>query len=357
MADRSAKRPGAQGVYAHWSSTKNEAWFKTEGKDGFSPASNPIYQSVWRSWLDWLSKRQGLCDDGLWLSASSEDVQAFIDGPAPKGTTRRPKSPDELAKFSKQRYWRVLRDVYGHAISMGLLAANPALGLVATPSVDNRSRSRALLPPPVLAMLRDRRRLSTLVPPGRLDWVTARDRALITMLAHCGPTVTELCSLKGGDLRLEPSGSGPQQLEVPGLPRRDSPMLDVAGRAIPLPPSAATTLREWLAVRAELMRQDAARPTGPSRRRLTASPAEAPLFFSAKRGPDRARVTLMPAHVFTVTRNCIRPIYRDLGFSGSHIAAGPEIVRNSVIADWERRHDRGTAAMLAGLKELPQAGH
>lgn len=267
-----------------------------------------------------------------------------------------------MANFSQQRYWRVLPDVYAVAIAVGARQDNPALDLPSTPSIKRGSRKPQVMPPFVLQLLRDAHQLRELVPQGRVGWLTARDRAAIAVLASCGVTASELGGLKGADLR------GLSDLErrqaTLADQQRPSVKLDAPGRTLEVPQWAVPLLEDWLDFRQDVLERQRKEAVHVARSSRT-EPAPAaqtgedhqPLFLSHETGAG-VHASLEPASLYKIVQRCLRRAYERPEIAGmlepgSYTAAGPAIIRNSVIKDWIERLGGGTAATMAGLNELP----
>jgi len=357
---------GSSEVFRLWSEQQLQLAVETNGKKGCSAKSAANCMCIWESWVQWLAGQEDPvltpAAQQRWAVARQGHVQAFLDGPAPKQSTRKAKKSDQLANFSQQRYWRVLRDVYAQAIALGARLDNPALDLPSTPSIQRRSRKPQVMPPFVLQALRDAQQLRELVPQGRVAWLTARDRAAIALLAACGITASELGGLKGADLR------GLKDLErrqatLPGQPR-PSVKLDVAGRTLEVPSSAVPLLQDWLDFRQHVLdqqRQEAVRLARSSRSEpapaALTSEEQQPLFLSRETRAG-AHASLDPASLYKIVQRCLRRAYKRPEIAsmlqpGSYTAAGPAIIRNTVIKHWIDTLGGGTAAAMAGLTELP----
>ena len=370
---------GSSEVFRLWSEQQLQLAVETGGKKGCSAKSAANCMCIWESWVQWLAGQE---DPVLtpaaqrWAVALQAHVQAFLDGPAPKQSTRKAKKSSELANFSQQRYWRVLRDVYAHAIALGARLDNPALDLPKTPSIERGSRKPQVMPPFVLQLLRDGHQLRELVPQGRVAWLTARDRAAIAVLATCGITASELGGLKGADLR-GLSESGRRQPTLPGQPR-PAVKLDVAGRTLEVPSSAVPLLQDWLDFRQHVLdrqRREAVRLA----RRSRTEPAPAamtsdehqPLFLSRETSTG-AHANLDPASLYKIVKRCLRRAYARPEIAGmlepgSYTAAGPAIIRNTVIKGWieqarrrpgcrNGRIDRATGLHIAQRTPLTGVG-
>lgn len=355
---------GPSEIFRLWSEQQLQLAVETGGKKGCSAKSAANCMCIWESWVQWLDGQE---DPVLttaaqrWAVARQAHVQAFLDGPAPKQSTRKAKKSSELANFSQQRYWRVLRDVYAHANSLFVRPDNPALDLPSTPSIERGSRKPQVMPPFVLQLLRDADQLRELVPQGRVAWLTARDRAAIALLAACGITASELGGLKGANL-WGLSDSERRQAPLPGQPRPPV-KLDV-GRTLDVPSSAVPLLQDWLDFRQHVLeqqRQEAVRLA----RRSRAEPTQAalireeqqPLFLSRETSAG-AHTSLDPASLYKIVKRCLRRAYERPHIAGTlepnaYTAAGPAIIRNTVIKNWILTLGGGTAAAMAGLTELP----
>lgn len=356
---------GPSEAFRLWSDLQIDLAATTNSKAGFSAETSAIYACIWESWAQWLEGQHDPVLGGAeqrWQQARQQHVQAFLDGPAPKATTRQPKDTSHMADFSRQRYWRVLRDVYAHSVALGLRKDNPALGLPSTPQIARRSRQPQVLPPFVLQLLRDPRRLRELVPQGRVAWLTARDRAAIAVLANCGVTAAEVANLKGNDLRGLLDAEH-RQASIPGPPRPEV-HLDVAGRSLAVPAAAIPLLLDWLDLRQRVLDQQRAAAVSQARRTGT-DPAQAavdprdkqPLFLS-REAKDGVHVGIEPASLYRVVQRCLRAAYARPEIAAmlepdAYTAAGPAIIRNTVIKGWIETFGPGKAVDMAGLDELP----
>ncbi|HSV84511.1 MAG TPA: hypothetical protein VLK85_35360 [Ramlibacter sp.] len=326
-------------------------------REQFSDATARIYESLWRGWVEWLASR-----DLQWSKARPEDVAAFLSGPAPSPADRRTRKPIEhhqMANFTQQRYWRVLHAVYAYAVVNGLLERSPFVtARGARPVVTERSLERRLLPPGVLEMLRDPRRLAALLPIGDpSQWWLLRDRAAVALVAHCGLATRELMALTGKDLRvgaqmLDPVGRTP---DLPHVARGPAPaVVDVPGegdrppRSIPLPSAALRVLEPWLLRRADLLQARRREARG----RDVPSDADAPVLLS-REAPGPLPVPAVDAPtIYYSFRRCLDAAIAAIGkgSKGQYVARGAAALRNTVIADWARTLGNERAAELAGVK-------
>ena len=134
------------------------------------------YNQIWMSWLRFLASRRR-----QWHEATEEDFGAFIDTLA--GASKR---RQRASHVTANRYWRVIGEIYEHALHDGELERNPVCASN-RPSKPEAEKSVAISPH-FLTELRKR------LPEGD-DLKTIRDRAMLAVLADVGPTTRELIEL------------------------------------------------------------------------------------------------------------------------------------------------------------------
>lgn len=98
-------------VFQSWQSARLESKdLKPMGAAGLRQT-----ELIWRKWLAFCAAH------GIgWDAAQSADISRFCQSIGPRSTLKKT-SPVTL-----RRYWRVLRDLYAHALSAGDVALNPA---------------------------------------------------------------------------------------------------------------------------------------------------------------------------------------------------------------------------------------
>lgn len=131
---------------------------------------------VWRKWLAFCFGR-----DVVWQTASPGDVQAFASDISP----RKPGAP-AVSPVTLRRYWRILNDLYAHALLNGTVARNPAADVM--PVISEKTSSLAL-PPHLWALLHEG--LS-----GGDDFKARRNRLVLLLMMRCALTVTEIIGLR-----------------------------------------------------------------------------------------------------------------------------------------------------------------
>lgn len=341
-----------------------DAWIERQrAQREFDAVTVPVYRSFWRGWLDWLHER-----GQHWLVFPESLVGEFLNGPPPKGLSRPQRRRQQpMANYTRQRYYRVLRGVYHEAGSRGLLDHNPVLRLPEdqVPTIAPRSRASQVLPPGVLAMLRDAATLRRLLgPPSPSQWWKLRDQALVMLLATTAITTRELIALTGEDLRVGTErgsdrlaqrlvaapGQAPNLALLPGegvwLVLQES--AELLGRSLPVPVGAWPPLLAWAQAREQLLDP--------------ADSAGAPWLLSRQRRPrgsvsglQAGQLPYPPmdsASVWLVVRSALTPLLAAAvgeGDSGVAVAKGAAIVRNSVLQEWVDETDPAETARRAGL--------
>ena len=187
---------------------------------------------VWRQWLAFCAAH-----GAAWDTAQSDDIARFCQSIGPRSKLKKT-SPVTL-----RRYWRVLRDLYAHALEIGLVGLNPAEG--AQPPATERVPSLALSRPMWLALhegLYDGF-------PGGDDFKARRNRLALLLMMRAALTVREIigltldcaqpCALAAG------ATTGPSPLYLLQVRK--------AGggheRTLQLDPETSRALHAWLEVR------------------------------------------------------------------------------------------------------------
>jgi len=167
-----AVEPGA--FFASWQGARLSALgLKPMGEAGLRQA-----ELVWRHWLAFCTV-QGL----PWAAARSADIARFLQAISPRSRAKKT-SPVTL-----RRYWRVLRDLYAHALALNLLEINPAED--AQPPQSERVPSLALSAP-MWAALREGLYAGF---PGGDDFKARRNRLALLLMMRAALTVREIIGL------------------------------------------------------------------------------------------------------------------------------------------------------------------
>lgn len=342
-----------------------EAWASSQQEFRNSETAE-IYSTVWQGWL---SKLPG---DVAWHAATRDHVLAFLDGPAPGLRRRRPpKDAAHMSAATRYRYYRVLRGVYKHAEGQKWLSGpDPTLLGELTPGQEDETRQGQVLPPGVLRQLRSPERLRRLMPArDGNDWRASRDRALVALLAHCGPTTAELQSLTGESLReggVAMSHVAPAA-ELPGL--KAKPVFLQIGeggdaRTVEVPIAILPLLRDWLKLRHERLKIHAGRMLAHPQHHTIPKDSDAPLFLSRQPPPRQSGEPALPLPsldervLYRTVRACLEAAYatpeaQSVIAPKQRLAFGAAIIRNTLIAHWlATEEDTSTVLMRAGLEGI-----
>jgi site-specific recombinase XerD len=345
------QRPSGQACF--------ELWVQRLAAVGeFNEETVETYTAFWSGWTAWLAGVQR-----HWLDVDAELIERFIQGPAPSDRTPRPPIwSDRMALYTRQRYWRILRGVYGVAVDQGWLDHNPLLDVDERkrPTVPVHTRRPQILPPGVLAQLRQADVLCRVFFPraadGEGDGWQWRDRAALAVLVHTGITTSELMALRGSHVSLPTSEDEGAYLDVP----HDQ---DLLGRRLFLDNEVLLVLKPWLTVRERLLQHRLApKKRGPRAdpEELAAACRDAPLFMSRQRREGEPWLpALDPSSVYLLVKRALERLFDqaqgslpDPKLSGLKLASGAAIVRNSVLQDWLITYGLEETALRGGFKTV-----
>ena len=298
---------GPRAAYEAWATLRQRS-----ASDPLSATSANKYRTIWCRWLDHLAT------GGIsWTHASANEVDAFLID-----LRRRADPSAQASPVSRRRYWRILMDVYAHAVQEGWLLFNPALDAGEVPRSERMS---ALVMPP--ALLQRARDLIDQACPG-VSWRDARDRAQLALLLDVGLTTTELV-----ELRVD---------QVLAVHRQPAAVLRVDGKRGPqsrdlaLSPWAQRYLQAWLVAR-------------------KAQAPKVPQCFVSQRTP----YSLKPWAVFQLAARLAGLVEQETGVELGH--KGPGLFRTAVIAAWLHAglpaDEVAARAGLAGPSHLLRLAH
>lgn len=131
---------------------------------------------VWRKWLAFCAVR------GMdWIAATPDAVRAF----AGTVSARKTGVASAVSPVTLRRYWRILNDLYAHAVLSALVERNPCAGVM--PPVSEKTASLAL-PPHLWALLQEGL-------PGGFQFKARRNRLVLLLMMRCALTVSEILHL------------------------------------------------------------------------------------------------------------------------------------------------------------------
>ena len=203
------------------------------------------YRYMWTTWLKYLESRAPRIN---WWDASTSDVAGFL-------TSLRSSSigKDKASPISRARYRRILDDVYGHAVKLGVegsarkLAANPVDGLGVSELLPNSERPQSL-------RFTDQawEKLLHHLPQNAADAGCLRDAAILRLVMFDGFCVSDMMNMKITDIRFI---SDPLQ---PGNAGSVVAFVDVTAsagkepRTVRLSDRSALSLKDWISARNSL---------------------------------------------------------------------------------------------------------
>lgn len=309
-----------------------DAWIRACGqsnrkRERLSEKSAAKYRTVWNGYLQWLGKTQT-----DWTQASPEDISAYVQSLGSSRTSPaskvRSRSAIGASPVTQHRYWRVLRDVYSHAVIRNDVLQNPCTDAQQVPTSE--SMASMVLPSWTLTALQRAILMERKNDPTR-SWQTLRNDALILLLCHSALKVSEIQSLRLGQLiAVESARSGSHLvLAMEGSRKNQS-------RQIPLHDAQLLgVLRHWLMERG------------------TVTGGTDLVFFSKKFRPGtRERSALTAKSIFLIVNEAIARYIGPDAFEFNLAHAGPETVRNTVITRWlGQGRDLEEVMLLTGLAE------
>ena len=226
MLEVSAAEPDA--FFASWQAARlARTDLKPMGAAGLTQAS-----LVWRHWLAFCTVHSV-----AWDAAQSADIDRFCQSIGPRSSLKK------TSPVTRRRYWRVLRDLYDHALASRLVEVNPAEG--AQPPATERVPSLALTGPMWTALYAGLYENF----PGGDDFKARRNRLALLLMMRAALTVREIIGLT-----LDCARPCDDSL---GAPREPGPLYALrvrkAGggheRVLQLDPQTSRALHAWLEVR------------------------------------------------------------------------------------------------------------
>ena len=210
--------------FAAWQACRlTDTHRKPMGASGLAQA-----EFVWRKWLDFCARR-GIA----WEAAGPLDVQAFAGAVSPRKLT----ASAGVSPVTLKRYWRILHDVYTHAVLSHTLADNPCSEV--RPAISEKTSSLAL-PPHLWALLQEGL-------PGGFQFKARRNRLVLLLMMRCALTVTEILDLTLGCAQAD--AGTPGQVDGPTYTLQLSGPRPVQARCLVLDARTSATLHDWLELR------------------------------------------------------------------------------------------------------------
>lgn len=289
-----------------------EAWVSlAEGRSrkSISAKTARTYLSTWQRWVMWMSQY------GSWRDAQDHHVTAYLRQLGQSSTRRNKGSLPAVggaSSVTQHRYWRVLRDVYMHAVLTGKCTHNPCMDAVEVPR--NEIMDSMILPSWALLKLEQMVQLQS---SGRdpKKWRALRDDAILVMFLHTAIKTGELVQLRADQITVVTSGRHSEHLvvHVDGARKFQNRHIPITDK------QAIAIIGRWMLVREAM----------PSATQF--------LFFGAKtrvQDGQKKCINLTPKSVFLLVSKWVQSSLGDGAFESGLAHVGAEAVRNSVIARW-----------------------
>lgn len=274
-----------------------EDWISTRENASYDPLSRKAaipYSYIWKRWCDWLQEQAGKTGSGSYLQVTPLNIQQFLlNGSSPASGRKARSAP--ISPVTRQRYGRVLREIYQHAVNFGHLNANPVTEQVMGLPPTDVERSGQILPPQVFEALYR-------VLPVNPSPYEKRNKAIMLLLLECALTPGEIRSLTLSNVmkNLKNPGQFTLRLDGPrGAQARDISTTGPAGYA----------LHQWLVYRSVMRRKTDV------------------VFISEKKGAMTRRA-LFGLVSQMITEAC-QHVHAEVP---NHI--GPMVIRNNCIVRW-----------------------
>lgn len=304
-----------------------EDWLTSRGQadrasERLSRRAAAPYRYVWGAWVKWLTSARFTPDGApkpphadVWTAATSAHVAKYLDqGIETSASARRGKSAP-VSEITQRRYWRVLQQIYQHAVNKGIIERNPVMaGPDVQPPPQEESEGLVLLG-------RQWQAVALAVPRGSSRW-DVRDRAILNLIMDTGLTTGEIAAL-----RLHQVGHHLRNVTLKMDGKRAA-----QERTLVLGTGAGIEMRHWVELR----------------RSMKVLPSTDPgLVFVTNRGGPMSGRTL-----FGLVSSTISKGLRDGGFAlPQHI--GPHVLRNSRIVMWiNEGMPVDEACRRAGFKDM-----
>lgn len=300
-----SQKPSAQGLF--------DAWVTSHPQD-LSEHTMSVYNHAWTGYVKYLASR-----DSDWQKADTQTINEYLLSVAPMR-----KEVTTVSPVTQRRYWRILRDIYSHALIYEWVAQNPVLK-AARP--HNEDMSSLILPEWAVSELA--KQLAKECATAASTWQDQRDRALLALMLCVAPKTGELIALNASDYTPEkPNGLGSLTLAGPR---------QVQDRTLALSAPACRELDLWLHARND----------------IEGTPET--LFFGQKRRAGTSkRCALTHKTIYITTMAFLNRTFPEGSFEYGLYHQGAELIRNAVIANWLQDPQIGgleKVMVMAGVKD------
>jgi site-specific recombinase XerD len=253
-----------------------------------------VYLHIWNGFTKFLIE-QSL----PWQQASTVNINAYLTAVLPLR-----KNHTASSTVTQHRYWRILRDIYNHAIIYEWIESNPVLDALHPENEIMPSLSMPQWSTDTLTEYLDDE--CTQYPE---TWQIQRDRAMLALMLSAAPKTGEVIDLRTDDVQSDKASKN-ITVRLTG-PRKEQE------RIVELGQLGSQQMELWL-----LARQD-----------VEGYPDT--LFFGQKRLPNtKFRRQLTHKSVYILVTNFLGRALPEGSFKYGLMHQGAELIRNSVISTW-----------------------
>ena len=270
-----------------------ERWFNSHPKR-LSKHTRQVYLHIWNGFTKFLIE-QSLS----WQQAKTETINAYLTTVLPLR-----KNHTSSSTVTQHRYWRVLRDIYNHAVIYEWIESNPVLDAL---HPENEVMPSLSMPQWSTNTLIDY--LSHECTKHPETWQVQRDRTMLALMLCAAPKTGEVIDLRTDDVQ---SNEKNKNITVRFTgPRKEQE------RLVELSQLGSQQMTLWLLARQE----------------VEGYPDT--LFFGQKRLPHKKfRRQLTHKSVYILVTNFLGQALPEGSFKYGLTHQGAELIRNSVISNW-----------------------
>ena len=270
-----------------------EKWFNSHPRK-LSEHTRQVYLHIWNGFTKFLVG-QSVC----WQQASTATIDAYLTAVLPLR-----KNHTASSTVTQHRYWRVLRDIYNHAVIYEWIESNPVLDAL---HPENEVMPSLSIPQWSTNTLIEHLNHECTKHPE--TWQIQRDRTMLALMLCAAPKTGEVINLKTDDVQSNKTSNN-ITVQFTG-PRKEQE------RLVELSQLGSQQMELWL-----LARQG-----------VEGYPDT--LFFGQKRSPHKKfRQQLTHKSVYILVTNFLGQALPEGSFKYGLTHQGPELIRNSVISNW-----------------------
>ncbi len=270
-----------------------EQWFKSHPKK-LSDHTHQVYLHIWNGFTKFLIE-QSLS----WQQVNTTTIDTYLTAVLPLR-----KNHVSSSAVTRHRYWRILRDIYNHAVIYEWIESNPVLDAL---HPENEVMPSLSIPQWSTNTLTEY--LGHECEKHPENWHIQRDRAMLALMLCTAPKTGEVIDLKTSDVQ---SNKESRSIAVRFTgPRKEQE------RIVKLGQLSSQQMELWLL----------------ARKNIEGYPDT--LFFGQKRLPHtKLRRQLTHKSVYILVTSFLGRALPEGSFKYGLAHQGAELIRNSVISTW-----------------------